>query len=105
MQQPMITLPQASKLTGRHEDTIRRFIKQLLKTDPVAKDKITQQKTVRGFYYLIDQEYLVSKLQPLQSSNKGSRKIASNQPSHLPLNNVAHQPLQTNHQPSYAELK
>jgi hypothetical protein len=101
----MLTLPQASKLTGRHEDTIRRLVKRLLKTDQVAKEKIIQEKTIRGFHYLIDQEYLVTKLQPLQASNKGGGKTSSNQPKHQPSNNVAHQPLQTNLQPSYAELK
>jgi hypothetical protein len=108
----MITLPQASKQTGKHEDTIRRLIKNLLKTDPQAKEKIKQEQTVRGFHYLIDEEYLLQHLQPLQkrnSKNSGNDKTASNQPPHQPLNNVAHQPLKNSsqgmYQPTYAEVK
>jgi hypothetical protein len=108
----MITLPQASKQTGRHEDTIRRLIKNLLKTDPQAKEKIKQEQTVRGFHYLVDEEYLLQHLQPLQtrnSKNSGNDKTASNQPLHQPLNNVAHQPLKNSHQamyqPTVAEVK
>ena len=113
MHMQMLTLTQASKLTGRHEDTIRRVIKHLLKTDEVAEEKITQEKTVRGFRYLIDQEYLLSKLQPLhqpsQSDNEGNNGTASDKPLHQPLNNVGNQPLyqspQDGLQPLYAELK
>jgi hypothetical protein len=108
----MITLPQASKQTGKHEDTIRRLIKNLLKTDPQAKEKIKQEQTVRGFHYLIDEEYLSKHLQPLRtrnSKNSVNDKTASNQPLRQGLNNVEHQPLKNNYQamyqPTYAELK
>jgi sperm tail-like protein len=108
----MITLPQASKQTGKHEDTIRRLIKNLLKTDPQAKEKIKQEQTVRGFHYLIDEEYLLRHVQPLQtrnSKNSANNKTASNQPLRQGLNNVEHQPLknspQAMYQPTYAEVK
>jgi hypothetical protein len=104
----MLTLPQASRQTGKHEDTIRRLIKNLLKTDHQAKEKIKQEQTPRGFYYLIDEEYLLQHLQPLQtkkSKNPVNAKIAMNQPLRQPLNNVAHQPLQNTYQPTYAEVK
>jgi hypothetical protein len=104
----MITLPQASKQTGKHEDTIRRLIKNLLKTDPQAKDKIKQEQTVRGFHYIIDEEYLLQHVQPLQtrnSKNSADDKTASNQPLRQGLNNVEHQPLKNTYQPTYAEVK
>lgn len=104
----MLTLPQASKQTGKHEDTIRRLIKSLLKTDQKAKEKIKQEQTPRGFHYLIDEDYLLQHLQPLhikKSKNSVNGKTALNQPLRQPLNNVAHQPLQNNHQPTYAEIK
>jgi hypothetical protein len=104
----MITLPQASKQTGKHEDTIRRLIKNLLKTDPQAKEKIKQEQTVRGFHYLINEEYLSQHIQPLQaktSKNSVNNKTASNQPLRQGLNNVAHQPMQKTNQPTYAEVK
>jgi len=104
----MLTLPQASKQTGKHEDTLRRLIKNLLKTDLQAKEKIKQEQTVRGFHYLIDEEYLLQHLQPLQtkkSKKSVNNKAASNQPLHQPMNNVAHQPLTNKPQPSYAEVK
>lgn len=104
----MLTLPQASEQTGKHKDTLRRLIKNLLKTDIEAKEKIKQEQTVRGFHYLIDEEYLLQHLQPLQTktSKKSAKdKMASNQPMHQPMNNVAYQPLTNKHQPSYAEVK
>jgi hypothetical protein len=110
MQQPLLKLSQASELTGRHEDTIRRLIKNLLKTDPQAQEKIKQEQTVRGFHYLIDEEYLLKHLQPLQkpsqSKDSATSKTASNQPYRQPLNKGMQQPLQQGlHQPTYAELK
>jgi hypothetical protein len=114
MQQPMLTLPQASKLAGKHEDTIRRLIKKLLKTDPQAAEKIKQEETVRGFHYLIDKEYLFQHLQPLQETPHQEADVtsesASNQPLHQPSSKGKHQPLQQGtHQPTYqpthAELK
>src|SRR3712207_4359655 len=114
MQQPMLTLPKASKLTGRHEDTIRRLIKKLLKTDPQAGEKIKQEQTVRGFHYLIDEGYLLQHLQPLQNTQKqkgdATRERASDQSMQQPLNKGVHQPLhqapqQGLHQPTHAELK
>jgi hypothetical protein len=108
----MITLPQASKQIGKHEDTIRRLIKNLLKTDPQAKEKIKQEQTVRGFHYLIDEEYLLQHVQPLQtrnSKNSVNGKTASNQPLRQGLNNVEHQPMknsyQAMYQPTLAEVK
>ncbi len=104
----MITLPQASKQTGKHEDTIRRLIKNLLKTDPQAKDKIKQEQTVRGFHYIIDEEYLLQHVQPLQtrnSKNSANDKTASDQPLRQGLNKVEHQPLKNTYQPTYAEVK
>jgi hypothetical protein len=108
----MLTLPQASKQTGRHEDTIRRLIKNLLKTDSQAKEKIKQEQTVRGFHYLVDEEYLLQHLQPLQTRNSKNSvidKTASNQPMNQRLNNVEHQPMKNSHQamfqPTLAELK
>jgi hypothetical protein len=108
----MLTLPQASKQTGRHEDTIRRLIKNLLKTDPQAKEKVKQEQTVRGFHYLIDEEYLLQHLQPLQtrnSKNYANDKTASDQHMNQRLNNVEHQPMKNNHQAMYqstfAEVK
>src|SRR5215211_2390326 len=114
MQQPMLTLPKASKLIGRHEDTIRRLIKKLLKTDPQVGEKIKQEKTVRGFHYLIDEEYLLQHLQPLQNAQRqisdATTERASGQAPQQPLNKGIQQPLQQApqqglHQPTHAELK
>ena len=110
----MLTLPKASKLTGRHEDTIRRLIKKLLKTDPQAGEKIKQEQTVRGFHYLIDEEYLLQHVQPLQDTQEqkgdATRERASDQPTQQPLNKGLHQPThqapqQGLYQPTHAELK
>ena len=114
MQQTMLTLPQAGKLTGRHEDTVRRLIKRLLKTDPQAAEKIKQEETVRGFHYLVDQEYLLQHLQPLQDTQHPQSDVtserASDQPYYQPLNKGKHQPShqaqqQGLNQPTHAELK
>jgi hypothetical protein len=114
MQQPMLTLPRASKLTGRHEDTIRRLIKKLLNEDQQAGEKIKQEKTVRGFHYLIDQEYLLKHLQPLQEATQLAKDAnsdrASNQSMQQPLSKGRQQPLQQGthqplYQPTHAELK
>jgi hypothetical protein len=104
----MLTLPQASKQTGKHEDTIRRLIKNLLKADQKAKEKIIQEQTPRGFHYLIDEEYLLQHLQSFQMKkpkNSVNDKTALNQPLRQPLNNVAHQPMKSTNQPTYAEVK
>jgi hypothetical protein len=110
MQQSLLRISQVSQLTGKHEDTIRRLIKHLLKTDPQATEKITQEKTVRGFHYLIDEEYILKHVQPLHhpasSKNDVDSKTASNQPLHQSLNKDMQQPLQQGlRQPTYAELK
>jgi hypothetical protein len=84
------------------------LIKNLLKTDQQAKEKIKQEKTPRGFHYLIDEGYLLKHLQPLQvkkSKNLVNDKTTLNQPLRQPLNNVAHQPMQSTNQPTYAEVK
>lgn len=110
MQQSLLRISQVSQLTGKHEDTIRRLIKHLLKTDPQAPENITQEKTVRGFHYLIDKEYILRHVQPLQqtasSKNDAGSKTASHQPLHQSLNKDMQQPLQQGlRQPTYAELK
>jgi hypothetical protein len=66
----------------------------LLKEDQQTEEKIKQEKTVRGFHYLIEEEYLLQHLQPLhQPLNKGL---------HQPPQQGTHQPL---YQPTHAELK
>jgi len=60
----MLTIQEASQLTGKSEKTIRRLIKHLLQTNKSAKAKIQQNPFPGGFTYRIDEEYLQSQLQP-----------------------------------------
>jgi hypothetical protein len=56
----LLSIAEAAQLTGRHEKTIRRWIKKQLDTDPQAKDKIVQESIASGFTYRIDKDYLLS---------------------------------------------
>jgi len=68
----MLTIQEASQLTGKSEKTIRRVIKHLLQTKKNAKVKIQQVPFPGGFTYRIDEEYLQNQLQP--SSNMAPLK-------------------------------
>lgn len=59
----MLTIQEASQLTGKSEKTIRRLIKHLLQTNKTAKSKIQQVPFPGGFTYRIDEEYLQSQFQ------------------------------------------
>jgi hypothetical protein len=56
----LLSIAEAAQLTGRHEKTIRRWIKKHLDTDPQAKEKIVQESIASGFTYRIDKDYLLS---------------------------------------------
>jgi hypothetical protein len=59
----MLTIQEASQLTGKSEKTIRRLIKHLLQTNKNAKSKIQQVPFPGGFTYRIDEEYLKNQFQ------------------------------------------
>jgi hypothetical protein len=59
----MLTIADASKLTGKHPDTIRRLIKKLLKEDNSAQKNIKQEIVNGGFSYRISKDYLFEHMQ------------------------------------------
>jgi hypothetical protein len=56
----LLSIAEAAQLTGRHEKTIRRWIKKQFDTDPQAKEKIVQESIASGFTYRIDKDYLLT---------------------------------------------
>src|SRR5205823_5247062 len=56
----LLSIAEAAALTGRHEKTIRRWIKKQLESDPKAKEKIVQESIASGFTYRIDKDYLLA---------------------------------------------
>jgi hypothetical protein len=61
----LITIADAAKLTGRHEKTIRRWIKKQLSTDEQAQEKIVRNTIASGFTYRVDKDYLLAHSPPL----------------------------------------
>src|SRR5688500_11043444 len=67
----MLTIQEASKITGKSEKTMRRLIKHLLKTDKDAGKKIQRTPFPGGFTYRIDEEYLLTQTQsPIQKATQ-----------------------------------
>ena len=65
----LLSIAEAATLTGRHEKTIRRWLKKQLDSDPKAKEKIVQESIASGFTYRIDKDYLLTHSPtPLDSS-------------------------------------
>src|SRR4051794_28973681 len=62
-----ITISDAAKLTGRHEKTIRRWIKKQLDTDTQAQEKIVRDTIASGFTYRVDKDYLLTHSPPLDT--------------------------------------
>src|SRR5687767_14384497 len=60
----MLTIQEATQITGKSEKTMRRLIKHLLKMDKNAGKKIQQIPYPGGFTYRIDKEYLLTQTQP-----------------------------------------
>lgn len=60
----MLTIQEASQVTGKSQKTIRRLIKRLLQTDKSASKKIQQVPYPGGFTYKIEQDYLLGQFQP-----------------------------------------
>jgi hypothetical protein len=58
-----LTIADASRLTGKHPDTIRRLIKRLLKEDSNAQKNIKQELVNGGFSYHISKDYLLEHMQ------------------------------------------
>ena len=59
----MLTIGQASELTGRSEYAIRRLIKRLLETEKDTEKHISQEPITNGsFRYSIEKEYLLHHL-------------------------------------------
>src|SRR3954471_11487985 len=56
----LITIADAAKLTGRHEKTIRRWIKKQLETDPQVNENIVREAIASGFSYRVDKDYLLA---------------------------------------------
>jgi hypothetical protein len=59
----MLTIQEATQITGKSEKTIRRLIKHLLKTDKNSDKKLKQIPYPGGFTYRIDKEYLLMQTQ------------------------------------------
>lgn len=71
----MLTIQEATQITGKSQKTIRRLIKRLLQTDKSASKKIQQVPYLGGFTYKIDQDYLVQQFQlptPVDTLNNPS---------------------------------
>ena len=67
----MLTIQEATQVTGKSEKTIRRLIKNLLKTDKNAGKKIQQTPSPGGFTYRLDKEYLLTQTQsPTQKATQ-----------------------------------
>jgi hypothetical protein len=70
-----ITIAQAVQLTGLHENTIRRFIKKSLATDPKANHKIIRTRRC----YRLDRAYLLAGVGQVPPATAGTTQ---NQPRH-----------------------
>jgi hypothetical protein len=56
----LLTIAQASELTGKSEHAIRRLIKHLVETDKKAEEKIKHEPIANGsFRYSIEKDYLL----------------------------------------------
>ena len=67
----MLTIQEATQVIGKSEKTIRRLIKNLLKTDKNAGKKIQQTPSPGGFTYRLDKEYLLTQTQsPTQKATQ-----------------------------------
>jgi hypothetical protein len=67
----MLTIQEATQVIGESEKTIRRLIKNLLKTDKNAGKKIQQTPSPGGFTYRLDKEYLLTQTQsPTQKATQ-----------------------------------
>jgi hypothetical protein len=71
-----ITIAEAAKLTGRHEKTIRRWVKKQLEKDPHAKDRIVRDTIASGFTYRVDKDYLLTDSPPLDTPEQSSQHTA-----------------------------
>src|SRR5215218_3736057 len=79
-----ITIAEAAKLTGRHEKTIRRWIKKQLEKDPQAKDRIVRDTIASGFTYRVDKDYLLTNSPPLDTPEQSSQHAAGQGTVHNP---------------------
>src|SRR5947209_16542300 len=73
-----VSIGQAVQLTGLHENTIRRFIKKALATDPKAHTKII--RTRRG--YRLDRAYLLAGVGQEPPQPPEPIRTYQNQPQH-----------------------
>jgi hypothetical protein len=56
----LISIADAAKLLGRHEKTVRRWVKKQQATDPQSKGRIIQEAIASGFSYRVDRDYLLA---------------------------------------------
>jgi hypothetical protein len=78
----MLTIQEASQVTGKSQKTIRRLIKRLLQTDKSASKKIQQVPYPGGFTYKIDKDYLLGQFQsptPVDTLSNSSETPQSGQ--------------------------
>ena len=78
-----LSIEEASQLTTKNPTTIRRLIKKLLEKDQTAKNNIQQEKTVSGFRYKIDKEYLLTHMQPIHSPEQQRTQQPIRQTQHI----------------------
>jgi hypothetical protein len=79
-----ITIAEAAKLTGRHEKTIRRWVKKQLEKDPHAKDRIVRDTIASGFTYRVDKDYLLTNSPPLDTPEQSSQHTTGQGTTHNP---------------------
>lgn len=70
--QKLITIKEASQLTGKHPDTIRRLIKDNLNSKNISKDKKGK--------YLLDRGWLISQFDTSQAPESDFKPEVDNQP-------------------------
>jgi uncharacterized coiled-coil protein SlyX len=56
----LISIADAAKLLGRHEKTVRRWIKKQQAADPQSGKRIVQEAIASGFSYRVDRGYLLA---------------------------------------------
>lgn len=56
----LISIADAAKLLGRHEKTVRRWIKKQQAADPQSEGRIVQEAIASGFSYRVDRDYLLA---------------------------------------------
>lgn len=71
----LISIADAAKLLGRHEKTVRRWIKKQQEANPQAREKIVQEVIASGFSYRVDRDYLLTNFPAQEDSPPGRDSV------------------------------